>query len=127
MPSSVKEMMDEIMKAKYNSDMEKLRQEIKDSKIQHEFVEELRKEIRNLHEKLESIEQEIKTQIEEEQTKEPVQVRNVQNITINSHTSTGPESKTMWYNSNFEEDLADDLADDIEEEYEDVEEDELNS
>ena len=58
MPSPVKEMIDEIMKTKFNSDMEKLRQEIKESKIQHEFVEELRKEIRNLHEKLGNVEQE---------------------------------------------------------------------
>src|SRR5438309_7738194 len=58
MPSPVKEMIDEIMKTKFNSDMEKLRQEIKESKIQHKFVEELRKEIRNLHEKLGNVEQE---------------------------------------------------------------------
>ncbi|HMK32050.1 MAG TPA: hypothetical protein VK431_00325 [Nitrosopumilaceae archaeon] len=57
-PPPVKEMIDEIMKAKFNSDMEKLRQEIKESKVQHEFVEELRKEIRNLHEKLGNVEQE---------------------------------------------------------------------
>ena len=61
LPSPVKEMIDEIMKTKYNSDMEKLTQEIKESKIQHELVEELRKEIRNIHEKLGNVEQEKTT------------------------------------------------------------------
>jgi hypothetical protein len=57
-PTSVKEMINEIMKAKYNSDMEKITQEIKESKVQHDLVEELRKEIRNLHEKMGDVEQE---------------------------------------------------------------------
>ena len=57
-PIAVREMINEIMKAKHNSDMEKVTQEIKESKLQHDLVEELRKEIRNLHEKLDSVEQE---------------------------------------------------------------------
>jgi hypothetical protein len=57
-PAPVKEMINEIMKAKYNSDIEKITQEIKESKIQHDLVEELRKEIRSLHEKLGNVEQE---------------------------------------------------------------------
>ena len=81
LPSPVKEMIDEIMKTKYNSDMEKLTQEIKESKIQHELVEELRKEIRNIHEKLGNVEQENKTRIEKEKYHEMEQIKNLQNTT----------------------------------------------
>jgi hypothetical protein len=57
-PLPVKELLNEVMKAKHNSDMDKLTQEIKESKIQHDLVEELRKEIRDLHAKIGNVEQE---------------------------------------------------------------------
>ena len=57
-PLPVKELLNEVMKAKHNSDMDRLTQEIKESKIQHDLVEELRKEIRDLHAKLGNVEQE---------------------------------------------------------------------
>jgi len=55
---SIMEMITEIMKAKYDIDMDAIRQETVESKELHELVEELRKEIRNLSVKLENIEQE---------------------------------------------------------------------
>src|SRR5205085_10556738 len=58
MPLPVKEMINEILKTKYNSDMDAITQEIKESRVQHDLVEELRKEIRELHEKIGSIGQE---------------------------------------------------------------------
>ena len=57
-PLPVKELLNEVMKAKHNSDMDRLTQEIKESKIQHDLVEELRKEIRDLHANLGNVEQE---------------------------------------------------------------------
>ena len=101
MPSPVKEMIDEIMKTKFNSDMEKLRQEIKESKIQHEFVEELRKEIRNLHEKLGNVEQENKTRIEKEKNQEMVQIKNLQNITHQEPDMSDNSKKMKPKNENI--------------------------
>jgi len=57
-PLPVKELLNEVMKAKHNSDMDRITQEIKESKVQHDLVEELRKEIRDLHARLGSVEQE---------------------------------------------------------------------